>query len=443
MVQRSSIGVSIGGGRRGEGRTRGRICRDRRRAALFAGAALALSLLLAAQALRALGLWEAYGPADPSLLALSGLPNRTRAAGRGAVVGGGASEEANAGGQNNASALPARITAAVCHPTLHSSPGGRPPDLGQVVHWARYYRLLGFDHLFLWHQPEVASLQPEEFEGLRSLPYVTLTEANVTSESAGPYYGQGRAESECPGILARNYTWALVIDADEYLWLAGEPDVKDFLARHDPYRYLSFGKRMYTLRYRHAGGGGGRRNESLFGGLNHHAFTAGSYCYSNPNADTCPTWTGRAKVMVRPADHPGGVRVHGDPFQHDGLLHLSPAMAHLKEWPGLLVYPRWNLTPDRPSNTSFSIPANNAAPETQELGLYWVAESHRRDPGDPGAIRIEHDPGLRGWFELVHARGQEGPPSGAGGGPARRRAGALAAIAALLAAALAAAPAWL
>jgi hypothetical protein len=200
---------------------------------------------------------------------------------------------------------------------------------------------------------------------------------------------------------------------------------------------------MYTLRYRHAGGGG-RRNESLFGGLNHHAFTPGSYCYMNRDADTCPTWTGRAKVMVRPLDHPGGVMVHGDPSQHQASLHLSPAVAHLKEWPGLLVYPRANLTADRPSNASFSVPADNGAPEAQELGLHSFAESHRRDPDDPTAIRIEHDPGLGGWFELVHSRGREGPsPSGAGsGGPARRRS-ARPALAAILLVALTVAPAWL
>jgi hypothetical protein len=134
--------------------------------------------------------------------------------------------------------------------------------------------------------------------------------------------------------------------------------------------------------------------------------------------------------------------VHGDPSQHQASLHLDPAVAHLKEWPGLLVYPRANLTADRPSNASFSVPADNGAPEAQELGLHSFAESHRRDPDDPTAIRIEHDPGLGDWLELVHSRGREGPSSSAEGGPARRRS-AWAAFAAILVVALTVAPAWL
>jgi hypothetical protein len=99
------------------------------------------------------------------------------------------------------------ITAAVCHPTLH----GRP-DLQRVIHWATYYRAIGFDHLFLWHNPDVQELP--HFDELAALPFVTLDVANDTVES---YYGQHRVERECFTFLARNYTWALAVDADEYL----------------------------------------------------------------------------------------------------------------------------------------------------------------------------------------------------------------------------------
>jgi hypothetical protein len=78
-----------------------------------------------------------------------------------------------------------------------------------------YYRLLGCDHIFFWYCPDIA--QRPYFDELKSLPYLTLT------EYTGPahwLHGQVEVEHEClsQAKFAANYTWALPVDLDEYLW---------------------------------------------------------------------------------------------------------------------------------------------------------------------------------------------------------------------------------
>jgi Glycosyl transferase family 2 len=299
----------------------------------------------------------------------------------------GATKKEGKGGTDPAvAALVKNITAAVCHPTLH----GRP-DLRKVVHWASYYKALGFDHVFLWHNPNVEG-QPH-FDELKALPFVTLGVANDTAES---YYGQQRVEGECFTVSARNYTWAFAIDADEFLWLAGYRDVKDFLAANDAYKYLSFGKWMYTLRY-----SDGRRQhqESLFGGVNRLAFTPRSCCRRPPGSPRCPTWKGRSKVMARPAYHETVGGIHGDPSQHADSLHFHTRDAHLKEWPGLLAYPL-NRTTARPS-ASFVVDPDDED-EIRDLNLHWLFRAHKLNAN--GTVTLHHDPILHAWFEAIAAR---------------------------------------
>jgi hypothetical protein len=142
------------------------------------------------------------------------------------------------------------------------------------------------------------------FHELSALPYVTMTLLDTSSAAQDAvYFGQGTVEKQCMSQLARNYTWTLAIDADEYLWFDQYMDVKEFLEQHVNYTYLSFGKWMYTPRYKVAPAAQQQQQhdteQALFGGLNYHAFTGKSYCYTG-GADVCPTWTGRCKVMARP-----------------------------------------------------------------------------------------------------------------------------------------------
>jgi Glycosyl transferase family 2 len=298
----------------------------------------------------------------------------------------GATTKEGKGGPDPAvAALVKNITAAVCHPTLH----GRP-DLRRVVHWAMYYKALGFDHVFLWHNPDVEG-QPH-FDELQALPFVTLGVANETADS---YYGQHRVEGECFTISARNYTWAFAIDADEYLWLARHHDVKEFLAANDDCKYLSFGKWMYTPRY----SDDRQQQESLFGGVNRLAFTPRSCCRKPPGAPRCPTWKGRSKVMARPQYHKTVGGIHGEPGKHADSLHFHTRDAHLKEWPGLLAYPL-NRTTARPSASFVVDPGDEA--EIRDLNVHWLFEAHKLNAN--GTVTMHYDRKLNEWFEAIAAR---------------------------------------
>jgi hypothetical protein len=60
------------------------------------------------------------------------------------------------------------ITTALCCKALFGE-----IDLSRVASWVAYYRLLGFDHIFLFHQDIIANYPG--LDVLHSLPYVTLT----------------------------------------------------------------------------------------------------------------------------------------------------------------------------------------------------------------------------------------------------------------------------
>jgi Glycosyltransferase family 92 len=271
------------------------------------------------------------------------------------------------------------ITAAICHPTLHDE-----PDLERVLHFCFYYKKLGFDHLFLWYLPHIANLPL--FHELSALPYVTMTMFNQTEQDP-VYFGQGTVEKECMSVLARNYTWTLVIDADEYLWFAEKMDVKEFLEKHVNYTYLSFGKWMYTPRFKVA-----PKAEPLFGGLNYYAFTGQSYCYTG-GADVCPTWTGRCKVMARPNVY-DSIGVHGDPNDgKHGAMQFHTATAHLKEWATLLAYPLQNSTV-RASEAFLA--SEETAPD---LRMHWLPVAYKNNPN--GTVTIHYDDQLQDWFQFV------------------------------------------
>jgi hypothetical protein len=61
------------------------------------------------------------------------------------------------------------LKVAVCHPTMF----GEKISLDPFFAWVSYYRLLGFDHIFLWYEDYIATLP--RFAEFQALPYVTLT----------------------------------------------------------------------------------------------------------------------------------------------------------------------------------------------------------------------------------------------------------------------------
>ncbi|KAL7559556.1 hypothetical protein ACA910_009957 [Epithemia clementina (nom. ined.)] len=159
-----------------------------------------------------------------------------------------------------------RLRMAVCHPTIH----GNLSSLEQFLIFVSYYRLLGFDHVFLWYLPHIAHVPG--FDPLASLPYVTLTEYHHSDYDY--YHGQYVAMQECLNNtqFARLYDWALMVDADEFLWLNNTSNrnnnnsssnsssnnqtsrniIKTWMVDngyHPLYHYLSFGKYMYTTKH--------------------------------------------------------------------------------------------------------------------------------------------------------------------------------------------------
>jgi Glycosyltransferase family 92 len=269
------------------------------------------------------------------------------------------------------------ITAAVCHPTLHGE-----PDLERVLHFVAYYKKLGFDHIFLWYMPHIQ--KRPFFDQLRALSHVTLTKFDPRDSV---YFGQGLVEHDCLSGLARSYTWVLVADADEYLWFSEKMNVKEFLGIFTNFTYLSFGKWMYTVRYKTAQG-----EEALFGGLNYYAFTGKSYCFSRPGSDVCPTWEGRCKVMARPNLYQY-VNVHGDPSGKNGSTHFHTAIAHLKEWPSLLSYPMQNSTVR--AKEPFLVSGANAS----DLRMHWLPVAYANN--SDGTVTIHYDEELQEWFQFV------------------------------------------
>jgi hypothetical protein len=117
----------------------------------------------------------------------------------------------------------------------------------KVLSFVSYYRLLGFDHIYFWYRPDIA-LRPR-FDQLKALPYVTLTEY----AGGGEHDGQFVVEHAClsQAKFATNYTWALTIDLDEYLWYSWRGPIYTFIAHIlANFHYVSIGKYMYTRRPR-------------------------------------------------------------------------------------------------------------------------------------------------------------------------------------------------
>jgi hypothetical protein len=216
---------------------------------------------------------------------------------------------------------------------------------------------------------------------------VTLTEYT----GGGVHDGQMEVEHAClsQAKFAANYTWALPIDLDEYLWYnTNEPIYKFIVNRLADFHYVSIGKYMYTQRHAVAL----ERNDSGFS-LDRYAFTARTYCYrSRPKNDVCPTWIGRAKVLVKPSHH-DKVLIHGYQNHHvnPGGTHLLPTDAHFKEFPSYLrVSVNTTVRPDR---TTFY------ASRSEDVMTHWVMESHTKNAD--GLVPFWYDSGLQDWFRFV------------------------------------------
>jgi hypothetical protein len=278
--------------------------------------------------------------------------------------------------------LPARysdITTAICHRTLHGN-----LNMEKIFSFVSYNRLIGFDHIFFWYRPDIS--QRPRFDELKALPYVTMTEY----AGGGKHDGQFVVEHAClsQAKFAANYTWAFPIDLDEYLWYRWKGPIYTFVAHLlADFHYVSIGKYMYTQRHAVAL----ERNDSGFG-LDRYAFTAGSYCHNASGQHFCPTWQGRAKILVRPSLH-NRVLIHGFLGSHllPGGTHLLPVYAHLKEWPTYLAS-SVNTTV-RPDRIPFYVSRSD------EVDTHSTMESHAKT--EDGLVPFCYDDRLHEWFRFV------------------------------------------
>jgi hypothetical protein len=184
------------------------------------------------------------------------------------------------------------ITTALCCKAMYGN-----IDMHRVALWVAYYRLLGFDHVFLYYHDVIADYPG--FDELESLQYLTMTpmkgkivdflekSIHSTNGTRIPYFrfvgedmqhaDQHALELECYNNHAKDYDWVLIADIDEYLSFNEEIGIKDFIAKHsdESTKSLGFGKKMYTLAVR-----ADTAVDSGFG-LDNYPFTPGIYCSIN------------------------------------------------------------------------------------------------------------------------------------------------------------------
>ena len=147
----------------------------------------------------------------------------------------------------------------LCHKSLFGA-----IDLRLVRMWAAYYKLLGFDEVYIWHVPSI--LQLPGVDELARTPYITLVE-NARGRVKTYQDGYTRLVRGVPGDQhddekacirvgrQRNFDWVMMADMDEYLWFGEKIRLPEFLQKYAPssssnVTYLSFGKWMYTLEHK-------------------------------------------------------------------------------------------------------------------------------------------------------------------------------------------------
>jgi hypothetical protein len=289
---------------------------------------------------------------------------------------------------------PSNITAAICAKTLFGD-----IDLGIVLQWVAYHRLMGFDHVFIFYRPEITS--KPRFTELASLPYVTLME--YSKGYLKTHWNQKKTENMCLSEkrFAADYDWAMLADADEFLWFPERRGIKPFLAQQQARNltYLSFGKQMYTMKHRVDFAAHeyalDTKDMSHFP-LSKFPFYIKNFCYGKRRGEPlCPTWKGRAKVIVKPKHHQN-IDVHGNIFHPDpakGTIHFHPDTAHFMEWP--YIFGVRNITLQEKKSFQFQ--------SESQVGIHNLERAFKSDAG--GNFTMQYDRQLEDWFQYVIGRG--------------------------------------
>jgi hypothetical protein len=304
------------------------------------------------------------------------------------------------------------ITTALCCKAMFGN-----VDLSRVALWVAYYRLLGFDHVFLFHQDIVADYPG--FDKLKSLPYLTLTpikgkmvelrqmRQNSTNGTSIPYWrfegaeNQHALEKKCFNKHAKDYDWAMIADVDEYLSFNEEMGVKDFIAKYtdDSTKSLGFGKKMFTLTARVD------KVDSGFG-LDTYPFTAGIYCRINfpkfrmESRKECTGYFGSTKLIVRPQHHSKGINVHGPrrPSRKAGQIQINTDIARFYEYQ--FMHQRVNAT--YREKVDFLVTSGFG------LRMTFFDDGYQQHKNGTWTIRYDDEPSK--WYQYVASRGVDSSP---------------------------------
>lgn len=259
-----------------------------------------------------------------------------------------------------------------------------------------YNHLLGFDHVFMFYRPEMKNVS--RIDVLRALPFVTLSE--WTGGTLENYYDQRATERLCLSDqkFARSYDWAMIADIDEYLWLPEVYDgVKAFLQQEaQNMTYLSFGKYMYTLDHRTDTAANNYKLDAMAKDspfvFSQYPFYMNYFCYGIRIGEAiCPTWRGRAKVIVKPANHQW-IDVHGiypHPINITGAVHYHPELGHFKEWPH--IFDDHNITKRQPQ--CFTVE------EEEDVHIHNMKRAFNTYKN--GTYLVKYDDRLQQWFHRV------------------------------------------
>jgi hypothetical protein len=265
----------------------------------------------------------------------------------------------------------------------------------------------------MFYRPEVTLLP--RWNELRELPFVDLTEQ--TSGALRNHYNQRQTEARCQHEerFAALYGWVLTADLDEYLWFSQHMGVKEFLQRHENATYLSFGKQMHSILNRADMSLTNHKidvSDSTQFAVSNYPFHMKYFCVrrGRKNHPICPTWRGRAKVMIRPQLYTADIEVHGaidyDLLDNLTTIHFHPDVAHIKEWPEIFGH----------HNVTHRTPPGFVVTNQQQVGIHNMHTAFTPIGGDPGQHlvmdgewQVYYDGHLKGWFDFVADRGGAAP----------------------------------
>jgi hypothetical protein len=130
--------------------------------------------------------------------------------------------------------------------------------------------------------------------------------------------------------------------------------------------------------------------------LSKFPFYIKNFCYGRRLGEPlCPTWKGRAKVIVKPKHHQR-IDVHGNILHPDpakGTIHFHPDTAHFMKWP--YIFGGRNITLQEKKH--FQVQSE------RQVGIHNLKRAFKSDAG--GNFIIQYDRQLEDWFQYVIGRG--------------------------------------